>query len=113
MREIFTCPGAFDVFFTERVRIDAEREGGRVSGGYRAAVYPGADDEAILEGSIQSTRQVFTVLIPASGEGGWNLAALGTRPQIGDKLTLADGTVLHITKAAQLIGDHFEIEARG
>jgi hypothetical protein len=52
-------------------------------------------------------------LIPASGEGGWNLAALGTRPQIGDKLTLADGTVLHITKAAQLIGDHFEIEARG
>ena len=112
MRDIFSCPAAFEPFFTERVRIDAPRPAGTVSGVFSAAVFPIADDEPIIEDVAQSVRPKFSVLIPISGEGGWNFAALGTRPQIGDKVTLQNGTVAHICKVSPLVGDWYELEAR-
>ena len=112
MSDIFSCPAAFEPFFTERVRIDAPRPGGEVSGGYKAMVSPILDDEPILEDMGESSRQRFAVLIPIRGEGGWNAAALGTRPQIGDKVTLQNGTIAHICKVSPLVGDWYEIEAR-
>ena len=113
MRDIFSCPAAFEPFFTERVRVDAPRPAGTVSGGFSAAVFPIADDEPIIEDVTQSVRPKFSVLIPISGEGGWNFAALGTRPQIGDKITLQSGVEAHIIKVAPLTGDYYEITARG
>jgi hypothetical protein len=111
MNSIFSNPAAFSPFFDERVRVEAIRPEGKVSGSFLASVMPIEDDEVIDPSKADTERKRFTVLIPVKGEGAWNLAALGTAPQMGDKVTLCCALKTAVTKV-ELMSDYYSLETR-
>lgn len=104
---------AFVPFFDDYVKVEATRPGGQViRGTFTACVMPIADADPFTEDSAQSKVMKFTVMIPSSGENGWLAAALGSRPQIGDRVELADGTRAAVTKVSPLCDTWYEMEVR-
>ena len=60
--------------------------------------------------STQSTRAHFTVLLAANGSQAWIETAIGSRPQIGDKIELASGLKTSVRKVSPLVDAWYELE---
>ena len=111
MNSPFKNNKAFEPMFDEIVSVLAKRPSGDISGGFRACVMPIADAGAILgDMSTQSTRARFSVLIAANGSQAWIEAALGSRPQIGDKIELKSGLKTSVVKVSPLVDSWYELE---
>ena len=100
----------FAPFFDALVKITAPRVDMTISSGFRACVMPLTDAIAVLDDSVQSTRPRFSVLIAATGDQAWIEAALGSRPQIGDKIELQDGLVTSVKKVSPHVDAWYELE---
>jgi hypothetical protein len=102
---------SFAPFFDEIVKIRSPRPYGEVSASFKACVMPVSDAEPIMpELSTQSTRARFTVLLSASGCQAWLEAALGSRPQIGDRVELASGMKTVVRKVSPIVDAWYELE---
>ena len=101
---------SFAPFFDEIVKISATRGSQTISGGFRACVMPVQDAEALFDGSVQSTRPRFSVLVASSGNQAWIEAAIRSRPQIGDVVELKSGLVTAVRKVNPVVDAWYEIE---
>lgn len=102
---------ALATFFDTLVKISAPRQSGEVSASFKACVMPISDADPIDPSlSIQSTRARFTVLLAANGSQAWIEAAIGSRPQIGDKIELASGMKTSVRKVSPLVDAWYELE---
>lgn len=98
-------------FFDTLVKISAPRPSGEVSASFKACVMPIADAEPIMpEISTQSTRARFSVLLAATGSQAWIEAAIGSRPQFGDKIELLSGLTTSVKKVSPLVDAWYELE---
>ena len=111
MPSVFENKAAFEPMFDEIVSVLAKRPSGDISGGFRACVMPIADAAVIVgDVSVQSARPRFSVLIAANGSQAWLEAALGSRPQIGDKVELRNGLKTSVVKVSPLVDSWYELE---
>lgn len=102
---------SFAPFFDTLVKIGAPRPSGDLSFSVKACVMPISDAEPIIpETSTQSTRARFSVLLAASGDQAWIEAAIGSRPQIGDRIELASGLKTSVRKVSPLVDAWYELE---
>lgn len=77
----------------------------------KACVMPLSDAEPIDPSlSTQSTRARFSVLLSATGDQAWIEAAIGSRPQIGDRIELASGLKTSVRKVSPLVDAWYELE---
>lgn len=98
-------------FFDTLVKISAPRPSGDLSFSVKACVMPLSDAEPIDPSlSTQSTRARFSVLLSASGDQAWIEAAIGSRPQIGDRIELASGLKTSVRKCSPLVDAWYELE---
>lgn len=109
---------SFAPFFDELVVVSGTRPGTPPSSDAktfrctcRACVMPLADAAAVLDDSVQATRPRFSVLVPSRGDRAWIEAALGTRPQTGDAIELANGLKATVRKVNPLVDAWYEMEA--
>ena len=102
----------FAQLFDDLVQIEATRPSGTVRGGFAACVMPIADADVLEPDAIQSDLARFSVLIAIEGPEGWNAAALGTRPQIGDIVILKSGLKSAVVKVSPVVDDWYELETR-
>ena len=111
MKSPFENPAAFEPMFDDIVSVLAKREHGDVVGSFRACVMPIQDAAVIIgEMSTQSTLARFSVLIAANGSQAWLEAALGSRPQIGDKVELKNGLKTSVVKVSPIVDSWYELE---
>ena len=108
---------ALSPFFDTLVKISASRPNPNgqapldLSFSVKACVMPATDAEPIVaEVSVQSTRPRFTVLLAASGSPAWIEAAIGSRPQIGDQIELANGLQTSVRKVSPVVDAWYELE---
>ena len=112
---------SFSPLFDAVVRVEAVRPdpgantpGGTctIRGGFRACVMPLADEEPVVESASASRRKRWSVLIARKGRDSWSSAAVGSDPQIGDRVTLEDGCTASVTHVSTVVDTWYELEVR-
>lgn len=109
MSDIFHNPAAYDPFFSDTIVVDGVRpfaDGTRtVSGTFRACVLDNGYADG-FDADAESTVRTFSVQVKA---GDW---VDETRPQVGDRITLACGVTLAISSVNNLVGDVWTMTAK-
>lgn len=103
---------SFAPFFDTLVKISAPRPSGDLSFSVKACVMPIQSVEPFDETGADSGLLSFTVLLAASGDQAWIEAAIGSRPQIGDRIELATGMKAAVKKVSPLVDAWYELEVR-
>jgi hypothetical protein len=107
----FNCPAAFSPFFDDAIVVEGVRssaDGGRrkVQGTFSACVLDTGFAEPLMEGDADSDVRTYSVSIRS---GDW---VDGTKPQVGDRVRLADGTQLAVSRTDNLLGEIWSLTAR-
>lgn len=104
----FNNQRAFATFFTERISLEAVRDGMTIRGTYAASVFSGSAAEPLAAMASETDVVTATVLIAKVGPFGWNQP---WPPRVGDKI-FHDGHVYAVTKRDQFVADHHHLEAK-
>ena len=83
-----------------------------IRGGFRACVMPLADEDPVVESASASRRKRWSVLIARKGRDAWSAAAVGSDPQIGDKVTFEDGVTASVSYVSTVVDTWYELEVR-
>ena len=106
----FDIRPAFAPFFSDTIVVDGVRPfagvSRRVSGTFKACVIDCGFSDAMSEADAESDVREFSVSLPA---GEW---IDRTRPQVGDRIRLADGRQLAVAHVNSLAGDTWSMTAR-
>lgn len=109
-KSLFDNPKAFAPLFDDLVAVEGVRPGGRrIAGTFRACVLEQGLDDPLSDGSSGTDRRRVVVSFRIGGDS-W--PADGTRPQAGDRITVADGTVFAVDEVKMPQGWMFDCEAR-
>lgn len=111
MHNLFDNPAAFapffdDVIVVEGVRPSADGAARKVEGSFSASVVYNGFSEPLMEGDADSDVRTYSVSIRS---GDW---VDGTKPQVGDRVRLADGTRLAVSRTDNLLGEIWTLTAR-
>ena len=100
---------AYGKMFCNRVWIKGRRPRGEIAEGcFAACVYPSEREQPFADFDADSTVRRLSFLLPKDGVGGWSLKA---PPQIGDEVTLAEGSRWKVCSVVNTV-DWYEMEAR-
>jgi hypothetical protein len=107
----FNCPAAFSPFFDDAIVVEGVRssaDGGRrkVQGTFSACVLDTGFAEPLMEGDADSDVRTYSVSIRS---GDW---VDGTKPQVGDRVRLTNGTQLAVSRTDNLLGENWSLTAR-
>ena len=111
MNSFFDNPAAIAPFFDDVIVVEGVRpfaDGGRrkVQGTFSACVLDAGFSEPLIEGDADSDVRTYSVSIRS---GDW---VDGTKPQVGDRVQLANGTLLAVSRTDNLLGDIWSLTAR-
>lgn len=106
----FDNPSAFAPFYSDTIVVDGVRPFAgshrRVQGTFKACVLDTGFSEALMEGDADSDVRTYSVSIRS---GDW---VDGTKPQVGDRVRLANGTQLAVFRTDNLLGETWSLTAR-
>lgn len=110
MNSFFNNPAAFAPFFGDVIAVSGRRRAdGEVrefAGTFSACVLETSFSDAAVETDADSSVRTFSVSVAT---GDW---LDGQRPQIGDRIRLADGLTLAVSHVDNLAGDTWTLSAR-
>ena len=108
---------AFAPFFDEVISVEGRRSATlsadgapavtrNVSGSFYACVFDNGFADPLADADAESGVRTFSITVRA---GDW---IEGTKPQTGDRVHLADGTLLAVNSVGMLAGDTWVLTAR-
>ena len=110
MHNLFDNPAAFAPFFDDEIVVEGRRKDDdgtrKVEGSFSACVVYNGFSEALMEGDADSDVRTYSISIRS---GDW---VDGSKPQVGDRVRLADGTQLAVSRTDNLLGDIWSLTAR-
>ena len=110
MHNLFDNPAAFAPFFDDEIFVEGRRKADdgtrKVEGSFPACVVYNGFSEPLIEGDADSDVRTYSVSIRS---GDW---VDGTKPQVGDRVRLADGTQLAVSRTDNLLGEIWSLTAR-
>lgn len=106
---IFDSPKAFSPMYDSVIGVECVRQGKTLRGQSMACVFDVGLSDPLADTDVSSSRGVVRILVPRHGEGAW----LSGRPQVGDRVTIADcGRTFKVSHVSLPMGDDWEMEAR-
>ena len=107
----FFNPAAFTPFYDQLVVVN----GAAQRGTFKACVFEEGFDDPLSEVSVETDTRSAVIVIPKTGDGGWNCQE---RPRVGDKVTILswgdiEGVNDFAVKRVDDFGDSWQIHARG